>query len=230
MKTCKKCGAPRTERCKPCDSAYAKAYRQRCPEKVRASSVKYKAANRQKISEAMAIWRNANVEHRRAYEVAWRMSNFSKVKAAKLKYRLANLDRERILGRIYRKANRLKIFSRMKAWRAANLEKLAASKRAWYKKNPHATVVARHMYRARKRKSDGSFSRAEWCAIIRSQSSHCAICKAKTKLEADHIVPLSRGGCNYALNIQGLCKSCNSAKGAKLLGATISLFDKLSAV
>jgi 5-methylcytosine-specific restriction endonuclease McrA len=32
----------------------------------------------------------------------------------------------------------------------------------------------------------------------------------------DHIVPISRGGCNDVVNLQLLCESCNGAKRAEL--------------
>lgn len=42
----------------------------------------------------------------------------------------------------------------------------------------------------------------------------CRICGSHDDLTLDHIVPLSRGGRNEPSNLQALCRSCNSRKGA----------------
>jgi hypothetical protein len=45
----------------------------------------------------------------------------------------------------------------------------------------------------------------------------CVKCGAKGELQFDHIIPLSRGGGDHAENIQLLCRSCNLAKGPRLV-------------
>lgn len=44
----------------------------------------------------------------------------------------------------------------------------------------------------------------------------CGMCGAWDDLTWDHIVPISRGGTNDWKNLQCLCRSCNSSKGATL--------------
>ena len=44
----------------------------------------------------------------------------------------------------------------------------------------------------------------------------CAICGSKENLTVDHIYPECRGGTLRLGNLQTLCRSCNSKKGAKV--------------
>lgn len=43
----------------------------------------------------------------------------------------------------------------------------------------------------------------------------CQRCGSRQRLSVDHIIPESRGGALDLSNLQTLCRSCNSSKGAK---------------
>jgi 5-methylcytosine-specific restriction endonuclease McrA len=72
----------------------------------------------------------------------------------------------------------------------------------------------------------GSYTTAEWQTLI-AQYDRCPMCRrlwieipplptGASVITADHIVPISKGGSNSIENIQPLCYSCNSKKGAKV--------------
>lgn len=88
-----------------------------------------------------------------------------------------------------------------------------------------ASVSARN--KSLRRGARGSHTAAEWAVILRKHKHRCANCRSKGRMTRDHIIPLSRGGCDYAVNIQPLCASCNSRKHAKLT-AHPSLFDQVA--
>lgn len=61
----------------------------------------------------------------------------------------------------------------------------------------------------------GRHTDAEWCEK-RDRVGRCAACGASSvRLSKDHIIPISRGGCDCIDNLQPLCDSCNSSKGAR---------------
>ncbi len=89
----------------------------------------------------------------------------------------------------------------------------------------------RHVFaqrrRARLQGADGTYTRDQWEALVQHYP-HCPMCKrlwndiptltsGASVITVDHIMPLSKGGSNHIENLQPLCYSCNSKKGAKVL-------------
>jgi 5-methylcytosine-specific restriction endonuclease McrA len=115
-------------------------------------------------------------------------------------------------------------------WRLANRESELEKERLYAKTNRPIKRAQEEARRARKANALGYFTESEWQAILRNQWYLCAKCGIKAPLQKDHIVPLARGGCNYAFNIQGLCSTCNNRKNAKMEDVVcLSLFDRVYA-
>ena len=81
--------------------------------------------------------------------------------------------------------------------------------------------------RARMKGATGSYTTAEWEALV-TQYDRCPMCKrawgtiplppsGSSVVTVDHIIPIVRGGSNSIDNIQPLCYSCNSKKGMKIV-------------
>lgn len=71
--------------------------------------------------------------------------------------------------------------------------------------------------RALEANAPGFFTQDEWEALCAKKNYCCLACGKKGKLTIDHVIPLSEGGINSIDNIQPLCKSCNSRKGAQTI-------------
>ncbi len=71
--------------------------------------------------------------------------------------------------------------------------------------------------RAREAGASGSYTSREWLELKADYGGRCAYCGARTRLTADHVVPIALGGANSIDNIVPACGSCNSSKNAKPL-------------
>jgi len=80
--------------------------------------------------------------------------------------------------------------------------------------------------RNRLRNITGSHSDQEWEALKIRYGFMCLCCKREEpeiKLTEDHIVPISRGGNDFIVNIQPLCRTCNLRKYTKTIRYTFNV-------
>jgi 5-methylcytosine-specific restriction endonuclease McrA len=129
-----------------------------------------------------------NREERRAYRLRYRQEHGDELRAR---------ERERNRQR-YAKDPRAAL-NYYKQWRLRNLERARNYLR-----------VSRHKRRAAT--SGEHFTFAEWEALLLQHAGCCAYCGSTERIEADHRIPLDRGGSNEISNILPACRHCNRRK------------------
>ncbi len=119
----------------------------------------------------------------------------------------ANSDRMASYKRTYYEQNREEVTARRKEWVENNLEKVKQFKA----NNSRKRRAARH-------ESRDNFTAIEFKELCERYGSRCLSCGAvDVALEADHVVPLTRGGSDDIDNIQPLCGTCNRSKFVKIV-------------
>lgn len=136
----------------------------------------------------------------RQYHKNWVQNNPERVKETRLAYERDHYDR---------------IQNSTTNWRKNNLERHKTNKKKWNQANAARTVEMVQRRRARK-KSNGVYLISDKF-LQKLYSSPCAICGSSEKIEADHIIPILRGGVHSEANLQPLCRSCNGSKGTKTM-------------
>lgn len=193
-KKCNTCGEEKSpedfykgyNRCKICQRAYAKAYREANPLKIKEYSHKHYMKNRDNVLERTGKYQKEHREQVRGYA---------------LKYRNNNLERCRTNSREYNREN---------------YTRLAEYSQKWFKEHRAEYNLRERARRARLRELDGYHTVEDLDDAYLEQLGKCVYCKRpleETGISVDHIIPITReGSSDYAYNIQLLCKSCNSSK------------------
>jgi 5-methylcytosine-specific restriction endonuclease McrA len=140
-------------------------------------------------------------ERQRAYAREWMKRNPEKAREAMRRWRARNPELRRERDRRYKRAAHLR-----------NPAKTNAQKAAYHAAHPEYKRAKDHAYRARAQAALGSFTAHEWRELQERWGGVCAYCGAAGPIEADHRVPLSRGGTNFIDNILPACRSCNGRK------------------
>jgi 5-methylcytosine-specific restriction endonuclease McrA len=123
-----------------------------------------------------------------------------------------NADKAREAMRRWRERHPDEHRAEHRAYYARHRERLSAAIAAYHRANPGVVKAKSQAYRARKLATEGSFSLEEWLDLIAAYDGTCGYCGAVAPLEAEHRIPLSRGGTNFIQNIIPACRTCNARK------------------
>jgi 5-methylcytosine-specific restriction endonuclease McrA len=143
------------------------------------------------------------IEARRKYQVE------HKEEISEYKKRLAAENKESVSAskRKHYELNRDEIIARSKMWAEDNPEKVRQAKTNNHRKR-----------RAARHASRGNFTVEEFKELCESYGNKCLACgDTEAVLEADHVVPLAKGGSDNISNIQPLCGSCNRKKFVNII-------------
>lgn len=177
-------------------------------EERRARDRKYAATRRAKRTPEEAekhreYCRRWHAEHREAANARRKeryLERFAKERLSRIRWAQENPDKRRVAMRKQYLKNRERILAYNKRWKDANPD------------SRHAHDVKR---RALEKGALGSFTGVEFAELCARFDGACAYCGVKERLEADHNVPLSRGGSNDITNIVPACGTCNRRKHTK---------------
>ena len=146
---------------------------------------------------------------------AYRLENPDKVKASVLKCHLSDPSKRKLAKRKWNEANPDKRKSNRKKYIDTNLETYKQRKRNWRESNPEKIRYYANSRRAKKL-ANGVYeiSKKE---LKRLYESSCVYCGSEHSIQADHVVPIARGGTHSIGNLVPACARCNQSKGSKLL-------------
>lgn len=227
--------------CKDCIKAYTASNKEKIAEAKRlryqvnkeahrAKGAEYYRNNKEKILERNKLWVEANHERvlenkkeyyqnnrERAYEQSkqWRLANPEKRKEIALRWFYNNQEKANKASREWQEANKERASENARKWREANQERANASRKNWERANPEKITLKRSIRRLRK--SNNGIYEIRPKFIQKLYASPCAVCSGLEDVQADHVIPLARGGTHSEGNLQPLCRRCNSSKGAKLM-------------
>lgn len=229
-KTCTKCKELKTlncfgkhssakdglkSRCKVCANKDTAQRRLDNPEKSRASNKKYTLANKEKINAHGREHYLNNIEKEKERSKKYRLNNPEKAKARNKKWQLANTEKIAAQRKQRKLANPEKKRAYGKKYRLDNAAEIKVSKKQYNLANPHKGRQYQSTRRARKL-DNGVFKILDK-EMERLYASPCFYCGSNESIQADHVIPIKRGGVHSIGNLVPACASCNGSKSDRLL-------------
>jgi 5-methylcytosine-specific restriction endonuclease McrA len=123
-----------------------------------------------------------------------------------------NAEAARQAMRRWRRNHRDQHNAERRAYHARHREERNAAIAAYHRANPDVRRTAWERRRARLLQAEGSYTTAELLELVARYRGQCAYCGGPGPLQADHRIPLGRGGTNYIENIIPACEPCNLRK------------------
>ncbi len=169
-------------------------YASQCRDCTRSAGSAWRNANREQYRTAIRASKAKKPEKYRAMEQAWADAHPDQVRAAKKRY--ADAHPYGITRREYYRARYQQYGQRMRL-----------QQQQYSKANRAKGVLKVRRYRALK----GHKRIRGWPALRAWFGECCLCCGAIHRIEADHVIPLAKGGPDILANLQPLCRYCNAS-------------------
>ena len=190
--------------CKACGNAARK--------KLYAADSERFLAPQRKRRNTDAEYRERDNARRRGYRREHREAEL----ATSRQYLAEHREQNRRACREYQNANRDALNARGRKRYAETHEARRKEYRDWCNANPGKRQLYYSKRRAQRIGNGGEYTIEEWHELCERCDNRCLCCGEVKPLTVDHIIPVSQGGTSNIDNIQPLCLSCNSRKGAEI--------------
>lgn len=198
-----------------------KKYRENNPEKVKQSKQQDYDKNKDKYCAYQKQYREDNQEYLQQYWSRFYELNQDTIRErsriASQKRRDMFPEEMKAYQKQYQLANKEALRQQAKEYRQNNFEQVSAREKQWCKANPDKKRVTRKASAVNRRKAPGRITGKDVSDLHQINDDTCAYClnPLSVKSHLDHVLPLSRGGCNQIDNIVVSCADCNLHKGTK---------------
>jgi len=125
-----------------------------------------------------------------------------------------HLEHSKEAMRRWRANNPAARLARDRAYKERHKDQLSASYKRYRLTHPDIRLAISRRRRAREMGARGDVTRAQWLEILERYERRCAYCGVEAPLQADHRVPLSRGGTHDIDNLVPACGLCNRRKAS----------------
>lgn len=147
-------------------------------------------------------------------------------KIASNAYTARNREKLRIKGQLYHAENADRINAEHRERIRRNPEPHNRAVKRWKSNNRHSAIQTEHRRRARKFLTQSQDCTAR--IILLRESCFCHwCCDPLTKIDIDHVTPLSRGGEHIPDNLVASCPRCNRAKSNKLVSEWLPFLKEI---
>ncbi len=181
-----------------------------CKSCVKARTRDYRLSHREQYARYDKA--RANLPHRVEARRKYQADHKEQISEYKKEWSEDNSDRVAAYKREYYERNREEVIARSEEWDENNAEKVKQFKANNSRKRKAAKYASR-----------GNFTAKEFEELCERYGNKCLCCgDAEALLEADHVVPLTRGGSDDISNIQPLCGSCNRKKFVNIVDYRMS--------
>ena len=202
-------------------------YQKNYAEQHQAELTAYKEAHyAEHQEEQIARNRQYYAEHKQQvsdYGKRRRLENPEKKREQNKRYRETHSIEKRARDKQYKEDHRAERMQQSRKYYEEHREKILVYAKLYIQteRGIIAKRVGSHNRRARKKKAPGSHTTDQLYQQFMRQDGKCFYCQvqlqhARNSWNADHVIPLSRGGSNGIENIVIACPTCNRRKNDKL--------------